>query len=164
MFVSFTDPSPTAAHPMALQTVQNMGTNSQRLAHDVEKVCSWCYKGSNCSLSWPDLALLLQLFQARPIWGRSALVHNLRWKRVRECSLKAILPAYAYYMPHGPWIRVWIRFGYDPRADPASRIYQVSLTLVVYRSYIPDPFFVRSIQFLLLRGTTFTQERLRPCP
>jgi len=39
--------------------------------------------------------------------------------------LKTILPAVAYYMLTGPWRRVWIRFGYDPRTEPGAKIYQV---------------------------------------
>ncbi|VDM18750.1 unnamed protein product [Hydatigera taeniaeformis] len=101
MFVNFGDPVPSAAHPGALQAITSLGPHTRKLAHDVEK-----------------------LFRRRPIWGKAALVHSLNWKRVRECAIKTILPAYAYYVPNGPWGRVWIRFGYDPAENPSSRIYQ----------------------------------------
>ncbi|VDK77735.1 unnamed protein product [Dibothriocephalus latus] len=101
MFVSFNEPTPMAAHPAALETISSLPPASRKLAHEIEK-----------------------LFRKRPAWTRSALLHGLRHLRIRDSSIKLILPAFAYYMPNGPWGRVWIRFGYDPRADPASRIYQ----------------------------------------
>ncbi|EUB56699.1 General transcription factor 3C polypeptide 5 [Echinococcus granulosus] len=101
MFVNFGDPIPSAAHPGALQAITSLGPHTRKLANDVEK-----------------------LFRRRPIWGKASLVHSLNWKRVRECAIKTILPAYAYYMPNGPWGRVWVRFGYDPCKDPSSRMYQ----------------------------------------
>ncbi|CDS36019.1 locus tagral transcription factor 3C polypeptide 5 [Echinococcus multilocularis] len=101
MFVNFGDPIPSVAHPGALQAITSLGPHTRKLAHDVEK-----------------------LFRRRPIWGKASLVHSLNWKRVRECAIKTILPAYAYYMPNGPWGRVWVRFGYDPCKDPSSRMYQ----------------------------------------
>ncbi|KAM7539777.1 hypothetical protein Aperf_G00000042885 [Anoplocephala perfoliata] len=110
MFVNFGDPVPASAHPCALQAVTNQGTQTRKLAHDVEK-----------------------LFQRRPIWSKAALIHSLKWKRVRECTIKIILPAYAYYVPNGPWGRVWVRFGYNPCADSSSRIYQT----VDYRVRLP---------------------------
>ena len=40
-------------------------------------------------------------------------------------NVKVILPSIAYYILTGPWRRVWVRFGYDPRTDPAAKLYQV---------------------------------------
>ncbi|KAL5970110.1 General transcription factor 3C polypeptide 5 [Taenia solium] len=97
MFINFGDPIPSAAHPGALQAITSLGPHTRKLAHDVEK-----------------------LFRRRPIWGKAALIHSLNWKRVRECAIKTILPAYAYYVPNGPWGRVWVRFGYDPAENPSS--------------------------------------------
>ncbi|KAL7063751.1 hypothetical protein AAHC03_0559 [Spirometra sp. Aus1] len=101
MFVNFNEPTPMAAHPGALEAISNLPAPSRKLAHDIEK-----------------------LFRKRPAWTRSALLYGLRHLHARDSSMKLILPAFAYYMPNGPWSRVWIRFGYDPRADPSSRIYQ----------------------------------------
>ena len=62
------------------------------------------------------------MFKTRPIWTRVALVMNLDQPGQ---YLKIILPAVAYYTLTGPWRRVWVRFGYDPRKDPQAKIYQV---------------------------------------
>ncbi|VDO03357.1 unnamed protein product [Rodentolepis nana] len=110
IFVNFGDPIPEAAHPGALLAVTSQGNQTRKLARDVEK-----------------------LFQHRPIWSKAALVHSLKWKRIREFAIKTILPAYAYYVPNGPWGRVWVKFGYDPCKHSSSRVYQT----VDYRVRLP---------------------------
>nr|CDS28332.1 elongator complex protein 2 [Hymenolepis microstoma] len=110
IFVNFGDPIPEAAHPGALLAVTSQGNQTRKLARDVEK-----------------------LFHHRPIWSKAALVHSLKWKRIREFAIKTILPAYAYYVPNGPWGRVWVRFGYDPCKHSSSRVYQT----VDYRVRLP---------------------------
>uniref|UniRef100_A0A183SG65 Elongator complex protein 2 n=1 Tax=Schistocephalus solidus TaxID=70667 RepID=A0A183SG65_SCHSO len=101
MFVNFNEPTPMTAHPAALEAISSLPPQSRKLAHEIEK-----------------------LFRKRPAWTRSALLHGLRHLRIRDSSIKLILPAFGYYMPNGPWGRVWVRFGYDPRTEPTSRIYQ----------------------------------------
>ncbi|XP_067140904.1 general transcription factor 3C polypeptide 5 [Centruroides vittatus] len=62
-----------------------------------------------------------KLFEERPIWSKNALTAQL------DCdplSLKAILPVLAYYYVTGPWRSLWVRFGYDPKKNPESKIYQ----------------------------------------
>ncbi|XP_016045790.1 general transcription factor 3C polypeptide 5 [Erinaceus europaeus] len=65
---------------------------------------------------------LRNLFEIRPIWSRNAVKANLS---IHPDKLKVLLPFMAYYMITGPWRSLWIRFGYDPRKDPAAKIYQV---------------------------------------
>lgn len=62
------------------------------------------------------------LFEERPIWTRNALVGHLKCERSK---LKHSLPCTAYYFTNGPWRALWVRFGYDPRKDPSSKIYQI---------------------------------------
>ena len=38
---------------------------------------------------------------------------------------KCLLPLVAYYFNTGPWRNMWVRLGYDPRADPAAWRYQI---------------------------------------
>ncbi|KAK2155681.1 hypothetical protein LSH36_233g01012 [Paralvinella palmiformis] len=68
------------------------------------------------------LEKVAEKFKERPIWTRMALAMNMDYTAQ---YLKTILPAVAYYMLTGPWRRVWIRFGYDPRTEPGAKIYQV---------------------------------------
>lgn len=133
IFVNFGDPVPEAAHPGALQAVASQGNQTRKLAHDVEKVTHLLLNLPMFSyLLESNTYLILQLFHHRPIWSKSALVHSLKWKRIREFAIKTILPAYAYYVPNGPWSRVWVRFGYDPCKHSSSRVYQVKLFLKYY--------------------------------
>ncbi|XP_028664413.2 general transcription factor 3C polypeptide 5 [Erpetoichthys calabaricus] len=63
-----------------------------------------------------------QMFDVRPIWSRNAVKANLD---IHPDKLKLLLPFVAYYMLTGPWRSMWVRFGYDPRKDPKSKVYQV---------------------------------------
>lgn len=69
------------------------------------------------------LSQLEQLFAQRPIWTKVAIEGRLG--RTRSDALKLLLPSVAYFFTTGPWSRCYVRFGYDPRASPDSRIYQV---------------------------------------
>lgn len=60
-------------------------------------------------------------FEKQPIWLRSALSFE---SGIPRAKLKIILPSIAYYYTTGPWRLMWVRFGYDPRKDFASRYYQ----------------------------------------
>lgn len=62
------------------------------------------------------------LFNERPIWTRNALIGRLKCERSK---LKHALPCTAYYFTNGPWRALWVKFGYDPRKDSASKIYQI---------------------------------------
>ncbi|KAF5300326.1 hypothetical protein FQA39_LY11183 [Lamprigera yunnana] len=67
------------------------------------------------------LERLRKFFEGRPIWSKSALLHQ---SGIRNDRLKILLPAVAYYCLNGPWRIMWCKYGYDPTKDPNSRIYQ----------------------------------------
>ncbi|CAH2064652.1 unnamed protein product, partial [Thlaspi arvense] len=62
---------------------------------------------------WKWQVSVSALFEERPIWTRDSVVQQLRY------LLRA-----AYYFSSGPFLRFWIRRGYDPQNDPKSRVYQ----------------------------------------
>ncbi|XP_063241517.1 general transcription factor 3C polypeptide 5 isoform X2 [Bacillus rossius redtenbacheri] len=62
-----------------------------------------------------------EIFDQRPVWSKNALMHLTRFNKDQ---IKYLLPAVAYYFVTGPWRVMWVRFGYDPRADVSARIYQ----------------------------------------
>ncbi|RDD43415.1 General transcription factor 3C polypeptide 5 [Trichoplax sp. H2] len=64
---------------------------------------------------------LQELFKDRPIWSKNALRVHIK----NEWKLKIVLPAVAYHFKSGPWRSLWVKFGYDPRRDPSSKVYQV---------------------------------------
>lgn len=38
--------------------------------------------------------------------------------------LPSVLPLIAYHFSSGPFQRLWVKFGYDPRTDRSSKVYQ----------------------------------------
>lgn len=64
---------------------------------------------------------LVKCFEERPVWSRNALVGRLTCERA---DIKFMLPKIAYYFVNGPFRCMWIRFGYDPRVQKDSKIYQ----------------------------------------
>lgn len=38
--------------------------------------------------------------------------------------LLSLLALVAYNVTSGPWRTLWVKFGYDPREDPSSKVYQ----------------------------------------
>ncbi|XP_032529659.2 general transcription factor 3C polypeptide 5 [Danaus plexippus] len=62
-----------------------------------------------------------KLFEERPIWSLNLVKFHTK---IKLSSLKVIMPCLALYMREGPWRMLWTRFGYDPRKEPGSRIYQ----------------------------------------
>ncbi|KAL1124661.1 hypothetical protein AAG570_001285 [Ranatra chinensis] len=72
-------------------------------------------------LSGHQLETVQKCFKERPIWSKLALMCTTGFQ---QDHLKYLLPAVAYYFVTGPFRIMWVRFGYDPRKDPNSRIYQ----------------------------------------
>ncbi|KAG7311277.1 hypothetical protein JYU34_002308 [Plutella xylostella] len=68
-----------------------------------------------------DLELVRKKFDERPIWSMNALTFHTK---IKKQNLKLLIPAVAFYMFDGPWRALWVRFGYDPRKEPAARFYQ----------------------------------------
>ena len=60
-------------------------------------------------------------FDTQPVWTKTGLSAATGQPLER---LKFILPTVAYYFTSGPWRNQWVKFGYDPRKDPKSAIYQ----------------------------------------
>ncbi|KAI0460736.1 hypothetical protein LJB42_002426 [Komagataella kurtzmanii] len=79
------------------------------------------------------IELLNVAFRVRPIWLRSNLV-KLFPDRFKS-SIKFALPYVSYLMKKGPWRSSPIVFGYDPRLDPSSKVYQIETFRTVERSF-----------------------------
>ncbi|KAI6003794.1 RNA polymerase III transcription factor IIIC subunit-domain-containing protein [Pisolithus albus] len=68
---------------------------------------------------------VVNLLEQRPIWTRAALYNQFSSNEVREIhNSKVILPLACYMFQDGPWRDTLVRFGYDPRKNPAARFYQ----------------------------------------
>jgi general transcription factor 3C polypeptide 5 (transcription factor C subunit 1) len=71
--------------------------------------------------------LIIQLFDKRPVWSLAALRANLAMEYNKY--LKKLLPKVAYYFKDGPWRKLWIKFGYDPRLHQHAKM----LHLITYK-------------------------------
>ncbi|XP_040573290.1 general transcription factor 3C polypeptide 5 [Lepeophtheirus salmonis] len=60
-------------------------------------------------------------FAEVPIWAKNTL-HAVT--KITNEKLKYILPSLGYYFTTGPWRNQWVRFGYDPRKNIESALYQ----------------------------------------
>ena len=45
-------------------------------------------------------------------------------RRLIELPSPSLLVLVGYYFTSGPWKKLWVKFGYDPRSDPSSKKYQ----------------------------------------
>lgn len=70
---------------------------------------------------------LKTIFADRPIWSRLGIEAGLNGKGLfpHLSVVFQALPYVAYQIPKGPWRMCWIRYGYDPRLEKDSKIYQV---------------------------------------
>lgn len=67
--------------------------------------------------------LLRTLFEQRPVWSTVALRANVPSELASK--VKRALSAVAYHFKSGPWRKMWVRYGYDPRQHTDARVYQV---------------------------------------
>lgn len=73
------------------------------------------------------LACLSRLFlSVRPILGIEKLLVLLAKEGFRPVikTLKKLLPSVAFTYKNGPFFRLWIRYGYNVKKEPMSRIFQ----------------------------------------
>jgi general transcription factor 3C polypeptide 5 (transcription factor C subunit 1) len=67
---------------------------------------------------------LKQMFESRPIWSKTALRAQFESRQDITQTLSK-LPLVAYSFSNGPWRKLWVRFGLDPRLDRSCGQYQV---------------------------------------
>ncbi|KAK0606522.1 hypothetical protein LWI29_000121 [Acer saccharum] len=81
---------------------------------------------SRDSEQWKGKMAVSKLFDERPIWPKNSIIDRLldEGQTYNNKMLKRHLLGIAYYFSNGPFLKFWIRKGYDPRKDPDSRIYQ----------------------------------------
>ncbi|EUD66530.1 hypothetical protein C922_03164 [Plasmodium inui San Antonio 1] len=63
-----------------------------------------------------------ELFELRPIWSKEVILEHL--DSVSTYCLKSCFSRICFYFGDGPWRRTYCKYGYDPRKDPSSYIYQ----------------------------------------
>ncbi|KAL3820567.1 hypothetical protein ACJIZ3_006480 [Penstemon smallii] len=92
----------------------------------IPKKVDWEKSIPKNSDQWKWLMVLHELFNERPIWVKKSLTERLldRGQNMENSMLKRLLYIASYYFSNGPFLKLRIRKGYDPRKDPESRIYQ----------------------------------------
>ncbi|KAL2507180.1 Transcription factor IIIC [Forsythia ovata] len=92
----------------------------------IPKKVNWEKYIAQESDQWKWQTAVCELFDERPIWVKDSLAERLldRGLTFKSDMLRRLLFRAAYYFSNGPFLRFWIRKGYDPRRDPESRIYQ----------------------------------------
>ncbi|KAJ3096680.1 tau 95 subunit of transcription factor TFIIIC [Physocladia obscura] len=73
------------------------------------------------------LEYIEKLFQDRPMYTLPAVINLCAhyMKRGSEKTISFLVTKFAYVTTFGPWQDSWARYGYDPRADPSGRFYQI---------------------------------------
>ena len=76
-----------------------------------------------------NLTTLQRMFEERPVWLKYSLVKHfpvtIKKNTLKQYSPLSLLSCIAYSFENGPWRNAYVRFGYDPRVDPSSVVYQV---------------------------------------
>ncbi|EOY23640.1 Transcription factor IIIC, subunit 5, putative isoform 2 [Theobroma cacao] len=93
---------------------------------EIPKKVNWEELITRGSEQWEWQMIVSKLFDERPIWPKESVTERLLDKGLKfsHLMLKRLLLGVAYYFSNGPFLRFWIKKGYDPRKDPDSRIYQ----------------------------------------
>ncbi|XVF10125.1 hypothetical protein REPUB_Repub07fG0156000 [Reevesia pubescens] len=93
---------------------------------EIPKKVNWEELITQGSEQWEWQMTVSKLFDERPIWPKESVTEHLLEKGLKfsHLMLKRLLLGVAYYFSNGPFLRFWIKKGYDPRKDPDSRIYQ----------------------------------------
>ncbi|ESQ31986.1 hypothetical protein EUTSA_v10003925mg [Eutrema salsugineum] len=93
---------------------------------EIPKILNWKEFIAPSSNQWQWQVAVSALFEERPVWTRDSIVQRLLDKGL-TCThhmLNRFLLRAAYYFSGGPFLRFWIKRGYDPRKDPESRVFQ----------------------------------------
>ncbi|XP_047165634.1 general transcription factor 3C polypeptide 5-like [Vigna umbellata] len=93
---------------------------------DIPKKVNWEEYIPQGSDQWELQMVVSGMFDERPIWSKNSLTERLHKKGLSfsHGMLRRLLSRISYYFSSGPFLRFWIKKGYDPRKDPNSRIYQ----------------------------------------
>ncbi|CAB62446.1 putative protein [Arabidopsis thaliana] len=119
-------PDNVALKPPATSGPKKKDDAATQNFYEIPKKLKWEDFVSRSSNHWQWQVAVSALFEERPIWTRDSVVQRLLDKGLK-CThhmLNRFLLRAAYYFSSGPFLRFWIKRGYDPRNDPESRVYQ----------------------------------------
>ncbi|XP_071724775.1 uncharacterized protein [Rutidosis leptorrhynchoides] len=90
----------------------------------VPRKVNWMESIAPGTEQWDQQMAISELFDERPIWPKDSVIDCLLGIGLKFSPhmLKRLLLGVAYNFSNGPFLRFWIRKGYDQRVDPESRI------------------------------------------
>ncbi|XP_012575688.1 uncharacterized protein [Cicer arietinum] len=93
---------------------------------EIPKKVNWEEYIPQGSDQWESQMVVSRMFDEKPIWSKASLSERLLDKGLSfsHGMFRRLLSRIAYYFSSGPFLRFWIKKGYDPRKDSDSRIYQ----------------------------------------
>lgn len=120
-------------HPLEMETEPVLAIDFD--IKEIPKKVNWEEYIPQGSDQWESQTVISRMFDERPIWSKNSLTERLLDKGLdfSHSTLRRLLCRISYYFSSGPFLRFWIKKGYDPRKDPDSRIYQ----RIDYRVPIP---------------------------
>eukprot|EP00963_Diacronema_lutheri_P010120 scaffold967_cov321-Pavlova_lutheri.AAC.9 len=62
------------------------------------------------------------MFDEKPVWSIGSIMERL--KDFNAGTVRKVLAHNCYRFANGPWGKLWVRNGYDPRVDPQAGMYQ----------------------------------------
>ncbi|EJU06250.1 hypothetical protein DACRYDRAFT_73628 [Dacryopinax primogenitus] len=126
--VTVTDPTTGEERTRYQNKFRHSATPIATISYDAPDVPEKEPEGAEKVLDQPSMRVLeklRKLFEERPIWSRLALKNQL--SEAEDQILVNTRPMYAYtgyIFSDGPWRDFHVKWGYDPRKIPESRIYQ----------------------------------------
>lgn len=87
------------------------------------------------------LSNLKLLLAQKPVWIKTSIEVEFANKGIKYSSdfaLKKALATLTYLFKNGPWKFTYIKFGYDPRKDKKSFIYQTFNVGIGNRNFLSD--------------------------
>ena len=114
---SKTVPQHSTEQPLELDSIQQPGfESSTRQSENISNL----------------VTRLREFFDSRPIWTRLALSNTIELENIQKnpqvhtshTELTSALLHVAYSANEGPWRRVWIKFGVDPRSNKSFKVFQ----------------------------------------
>lgn len=94
----------------------------------------------------PDISQFLRdAFAQRPCWFKRTLVEKCSvWCRTQgvrvgtnqiATAISNFLPTLAFTYLGGPWMGLWVRFGFNPQEDPEGFMFQVITLKITKKEY-----------------------------
>ena len=126
--INWNDSVPPKPDPLLLSQIEAQMSRTDSLARKTpllpttsDRTSTTAGAPSSFHVDRKLLEHLRKCFDERPVWSRNALIYRLGCLRQ---DIRHLLTSCAFYYNNGPFRGMWVRFGYDPKKHPESKVYQ----------------------------------------